>query len=237
MAVVRAALSKEDLHKEAVRAFLGDVPCTFAPTSGGVNNVVYYVKHGDTTSILRVYNNGENTARVRFEHAILAELAKVKDTLSFAIPETLPALSGGGSFVKLSNGADASMFKLIPGTLPKLGYARALGVATGELTRAMYGIKLDMQSPNAPYYDIYKVHHAVTRDKFFQVVAGPDFDGCRSAITFLVDELRKAEKSIEEYHALNLPKSLIHGDCACPWYRCSLALLMRSPILFRSPRG
>jgi Ser/Thr protein kinase RdoA (MazF antagonist) len=119
----------------------------------GVNNLVSYVKHGDTTSILRVYNNGENTARVRFEHAILTELYKVKNQFSFQIPETLPALNGGGSFVKLSNGAEASMFKLIPGTLPKLTCAKAIGVATGELTRAMFDVKLELKSPTAPYYD------------------------------------------------------------------------------------
>ena len=49
------------------------------------------------------------------------------------------------------------MFKLIPGKLPKLSCVKAIGVATGELTRAMYDVKLDMQSPTAPYYDIYKV--------------------------------------------------------------------------------
>jgi Ser/Thr protein kinase RdoA (MazF antagonist) len=177
-----------------------------------VNNLVSYVSTGDTTLILRVYNNGENTARVRFEHAILAELNKVKSQLSFAIPETLPALKDGSSYVKLSNGAEASMFKLIPGKLPKLTCVKAIGVATGELTRAMYGVKLDMQSPTAPYYEIYKVHHKVTRDKFYEVVAGPDFDGVRGATDFLVSELRKVETAIEEYHALKLPMSWIHGD-------------------------
>ena len=178
-----------------------------------MTNLVSYVKHGDTTSIVRVYNNGENTARVRFEHAILAELRKVKHTLSFAIPETLPALNGGGSFVKLSNGAEASMFKLIPGTLPKLTCARAIGVATGELTRAMFDVKLDLHSPTAPYYDVFAVHRSVTRDNFYATVAGSDFDGVRSATDFLVGELRKVEKTIEECHALDLPKSWIHGDC------------------------
>lgn len=172
------------------------------------------------------------------QHAILGELKKVKSQLSFAIPETLPALKDGNSHVKLSNGAEASMFKLIPGVLPKLTCVKAIGVATGELTRAMYGVKLDMQSPTAPYYDIYKVadglrvegsshlsalnpfsqvHHAVSREKFFEVVAGSDFDGVRGATDYLVSELRKVETALEEYHALQLPMSWIHGDLrACP---------------------
>ena len=61
------------------------------------------------------------------------------------------------------------MFKLIPGNLPKLSCVKAIGVATGELTRAMYDVKLDMQSPTAPYYDIYKVSEPelVARRSFF----------------------------------------------------------------------
>jgi hypothetical protein len=62
---------------------------------------------------------------------------------------------------------------------------------------------------------VYAVHHAVTRDKFFKMVAGPDFDGVRGATDFLVDELRKVEKVIEECHALKLPLSWIHGDAQC----------------------
>ena len=146
------------------------------------------------------------------QHAILGELKKVKSQLSFAIPETLPALKDGNSHVKLSNGAEASMFKLIPGKLPKLTCVKAIGVATGELTRAMYGVKLDMQSPTAPYFELWKVHHAVTKSKFDEVVAGSDFDGVRGATDFLVSEIRKVETAIAEYHALQLPMSWIHGD-------------------------
>jgi homoserine kinase type II len=84
--------------------------------------------------------------------------------------------------------------------------------ATGELATAMYNIKLDMESPTAPYFDIYKVHHAVTRDGFFQAVAGPAFDGVREARDYLVEQLRSVESTIKECHELNLPYSLIHGD-------------------------
>ncbi len=175
--------------------------------------MVQYVTCGDQRLVLRVYNNGSNTARVRFEHALLAELRKVSDTLSFAVPRTLPALAGGGSHVPLSNGAEASMFELIPGTLPKLTHTRAIGKAFGELTTAMYGISVaPLESPTAPYWQIYKVHHAVTRESFFATVAGPAFDSVRGATDFLVEQLRSVESTIEECHALQLPSSLIHGD-------------------------
>lgn len=104
------------------------------------------------------------------------------------------------------------MFKLIPGTLPKLTCARAIGVATGELTQAMFDIKLDLASPTPAYNMLFEVHHAVSRDKFFAVVSGPDCDGVRDAMDFLVGELRKVENEIEKCHALKLPESWIHGD-------------------------
>ena len=179
-----------------------------------MNNVVFYVEHGDAQKhVLRVYNNGENTARVQYEHAVLAELRKVAHTLSFAIPRTLPALDGGASFVKLSNGADAAMFELIPGTLPKLGFVREMGKAAGELSKAMGSISVPMESPTAPYWDIFRVHHAADRDAFYATVAGPAFDGVREATDFLVAQLRLMESSIEAFHAMKLPTSLIHGDC------------------------
>jgi Ser/Thr protein kinase RdoA (MazF antagonist) len=198
-----------------------------------VNNVVQYVQCGEKRLVLRVYNNGENAARVAFEHAVLNELRK--HPLSFAIPTTLPALDGGASHVPLRNGAEASMFELIPGTLPKLTHVRPIGRATGELTTAMYKISLPLESPTvrecgrlalcgsmlayllrayvqAPYYDIYKVHHAVTRDTFYATVAGAAFNGVRDATNYLVEELRSVESTIEECHAMQLPASLIHGD-------------------------
>ncbi len=186
-----------------------------ARRAAGVNNVVQYVTCGDQRLVLRVYNNGSNSARVRFEHAVLRELKAEAASLSFAVPRTLPALADGvSSHVPLSNGAEASLFELIPGSLPKLTCTRAIGKATGELTSAMYRIadRLQLDSPTAPYWDLYKVHHAVTRDGFFATVAGPAFDGVRGATDFLVAQIRSVEDTIKECHALNLPASLIHGD-------------------------
>jgi Ser/Thr protein kinase RdoA (MazF antagonist) len=63
--------------KEALAFFLDDEEAALDPTTGGVNNIVQYV---DTSKgeryVLRVYNNGFDTPRVKFEHAILAGLQK-----------------------------------------------------------------------------------------------------------------------------------------------------------------
>jgi hypothetical protein len=76
----RAALSTAALTEEAARKFLpDDARLHFSATTGGVNNLVYYV-HLDGSDkpayVVRVYNNGENRPRVVFEHLVLDQLNK-----------------------------------------------------------------------------------------------------------------------------------------------------------------
>lgn len=197
--------------EEAASKFLAGRSFEFAPTTGGVNNVVRYIQTADGEKyILRVYNNGNDSNRVRFEHSILGQLNKMG--LSIRIPTTVPSLESGSPHVLLSNGAEASLFHIIPGYLPKLTMVNEIGRASGELNAAMSRVKLDLVSPNPPYYELYKVHHAVTREKFFERVAGAEFNDCRQAITELVNEIIELEKLIKELLNLNLPKQLIHGD-------------------------
>ena len=120
--------------------------------------------------VLRVYNNGNNFKRVLFEHAILDKLKTVP--FSFAIPTTIPSLVDKKSHVPLSNGAEASLFQLIPGSLPKLTKIREIGYASGELNSALGRIEgiSEEACPTPPYYELFKVHHAVTREKFFEVM-------------------------------------------------------------------
>lgn len=205
--------SDVSLAEEAVAKFLGtEEKFSFRPTSGGVNNVVQYVDSllGEPKYVLRIYNNGFNSERTFFEHAILDQLREMK--LSFMIPTTVKSIDTKAAHVLLSNGAEASLFNLIPGTLPKLTRVKEIGRASGELCTAMGNLKISIPSPNPPYYEIYAVHHAVTREKFFAEILTPAFDSCRESIDFMVAELCEIEKSISAFHAMNLPTQLIHGD-------------------------
>lgn len=200
-----------DLSAEAASFFLQDKDLKFSPTSGGVNNVVQYVETSDRKQyVLRIYNNGQNTPRVKFEHEVLAQLRD--KSLSFKIPTTIGALETGESSVSLSNGAEASLFELIPGELPKLTRVRQIGAASGELSRALQDVVVNQPCPTPPYYELYKVHHAVTRDLFFQEVASSVFDSCREPTDKLVAAILDVEKKIESFKALKLPQQLIHGD-------------------------
>lgn len=175
--------------------------------------MVNYVETGEGEKyILRIYNNGKNSARVKFEHEVLRQLGNQK--LSFQIPSTLPSLEEKKAHVLLSNGAEACIFHIIPGSLPKTTSPRDIGRATGELNSALGKVRLDSFDGCAPpYYDLYKVHHAITRDIFYkEVESNPAFGACRESMDFLVAEIRKLEARLEQFQAKNLPKQLIHGD-------------------------
>ena len=216
---------KERLLYEALGKFvIGSLDdYSFEPTSGGVNNVVFYVtkKEGGssttnksvTLGVLRIYNNSNDDPRVEFEHGILAKLEEQRDMLSFGIPETIPSITGN-RFEKLSDGSSSCMFKLMKGGLPKLTKVREIGLCAGELSTAMAKIDrtaLPKVSPNFPYWDIYKVHKAVTRDKFYEELRSDQFDEWRTSANEVEKDLIEVEDRIALYHD-KLPWSIIHGD-------------------------
>jgi homoserine kinase type II len=214
---------KERLLYEALGKFVdGDLDnYSFEPTSGGVNNVVFYVtKKGNddgasvTLGVLRIYNNSNDTPRVEFEHAILGKLGEQRDMLSFGIPETFPSIITGNRYEKLSDGSSSCMFKLMIGGLPKLTKVREIGLCAGELSTAMAKIDrtaLPEVCPNFPYWDIYKVHKSVSRDKFYEELRSDQFDEWRTSANEVEKDLIEVEERIASYHD-KLPWSIIHGD-------------------------
>jgi hypothetical protein len=114
---------------------------TFLRCTGGVNNVVFYLDRPDHPRlILRIYNNGRNTARVAYEHAVLHLLAPLR--FSFSTPRPLPSLSDGSSFALLPSGAACCVTECIPGGVAENGDARAIGRATAELVRGMAPLRV-----------------------------------------------------------------------------------------------
>lgn len=216
---IGSTLTNTDLALEAVRAFYPDASSIkITPTQGGVNNVVQYLEIPQTgeKKILRIYNNGNNTPRVAFEHEVLKQLGKSTAKMSFKIPKFVTALKDKSkTFVQLSTGASACIVDIIEGGLPKLTCVRDIGRASGELNFYISDIKLGSEfgnGPTPPYFELFKVHHAVTRDLFYKTMAGPAFDGVRSSADKMVASIRAMEKEIDALKALKLPYTLIHGD-------------------------
>eukprot|EP00199_Chlamydomonas_sp_CCMP681_P002332 CAMPEP_0119116414 /NCGR_PEP_ID=MMETSP1180-20130426/52269_1 /TAXON_ID=3052 ORGANISM="Chlamydomonas cf sp, Strain CCMP681" /NCGR_SAMPLE_ID=MMETSP1180 /ASSEMBLY_ACC=CAM_ASM_000741 /LENGTH=393 /DNA_ID=CAMNT_0007105557 /DNA_START=17 /DNA_END=1198 /DNA_ORIENTATION=- len=205
------------LQQEALAHFLDDPPasqCVLTPTSGGVNNCCLYV---DTPNgqryVLRVYNNGNRTDKVKYEHECLRQLLLQQADLSFQVPKGLPARGSGDSHCLLTSGAECCIFELISGDLAKTTSPAEVGRATGELSRAMSKVHMDQVSPIAPYSELFRAHHAVTRDKFFNMVAtNPEFDACREGIDYLASEILACEQLWLDLDAEGLPKQVIHGD-------------------------
>jgi Ser/Thr protein kinase RdoA (MazF antagonist) len=117
---------------------------------------VQFVETGGKTFVLRVYNNGNQTDHVEYEHELLKQLHAQAPDLSFALPKFFPAKGGDGrTFAEVSNGAQACLCDVIPGVLPKTTNPEILGRAAGELSTALETVKIDLKAPTPPYFDIW----------------------------------------------------------------------------------
>ena len=216
-----ATIAKPEVVQQALSFFLEEPnSAKVTPTSSGVNNVVQYVETADGNDlILRIYNNGCNTAAVEYEHAILENIDR--SSLPFQVPQYIPSLTNTGkTMMELDSGAQCCMCWRIPGVLPKTADPKPLGRATGQLMKAMEKIHLDMvlTPPIAPYYRVYDVHKAIggEKSKFYNYCRGPEFDGCRAGIESLCAALHKIDYAVESMLSQRgkdeLPQQVIHGD-------------------------
>lgn len=186
-------------------------PYSFHPTQGGVNNNVFYIHNGcgERIGVMRVYNNGNDSSKVRFEHEVIRQL--LLQSLSFEVPRALPVLNDPSTtHATLSSGADAAAFHLIRGKLPKLRLAKEIGRASGELSTALSRVVIGEIKPVIPpYYDLYHVHHAITKEKFLDGIKSSTYDDFREYADILLVELLRVEECLD---SLDIPKQLIHGD-------------------------
>eukprot|EP00960_Hanusia_phi_P027663 746944-Hanusia_phi.AAC.1 len=210
-----ATEASPELLREALVKLMGEEEgkqAEIEPTSGGANNVVRYVHVKGETFVLRLYNNGNATRNVHFEHELLKQLNLQAPHLTFQVPSYLKCVNSDNTYVILSTGAAACMCHVIPGKLPKTTSPEILGRAAGELLTALADIKVDLTAPTPPYHQLWDVHSAITPEVYSSVVSKQEFDFIREPINILTAELRRLEKKIEDMLALGLPKQLIHGD-------------------------
>lgn len=172
-----------------------------------------------TKKLLRIYNNGEDTIQVNFEHKIL-EILHAKgyaDEFFFKIPKYMPNPEDPSStFLKLSNGAEACIVDFIEGTLPKYTCMESVGEASGILNTALGEITEDVNDAAEcncdPYFAMWDVHPALTKENFIETMNGPDFDGKLRpfADLMLQETISITDKCVGEYK--DLPEQLIHAD-------------------------
>lgn len=215
-------LTNDDLAREAINKFFPSVDAKavdMVPTTGGVNNIVQYLTFPDgSKKLLRIYNNGEDTQQVTFEHAVLSTLWEegYADKFDFKIPKYMPFGDSGNTFAKLSNGAEACIVDFIDGSLPKISCLEPIGKASGELCTAL-GKITDIVKNKAecncdPYYEMWEIHTAITKENFIATMKGPDFDGkLRPFADLMLDETIKITEKCEGDYK-DLPEQLLHGD-------------------------
>ena len=220
---VGSKLTNNDLALEAIGEFFPDIDATaveMIATEGGVNNIVQYLTFPDgSQKLLRIYNNGEDTVQVKFEHTLLSVLhaKNYPDEFDFSIPKYMPSPKDSSStFLKLSNGAEACIVDFIEGTLPKASCFETIGKASGELNTALGEITEDVRSSAEcncdPYADMWGVHDALTKENFVETMKSSIFDGelRKYADLMLQETISITDKCANEYKSL--PEQLIHGD-------------------------
>ena len=194
-------------------------------TSGGVNNHVRYCdcENGERF-VVRLYNNGRETDRVAFEHAVLRAVEpKVAACDSgFVVPRALEAKDGSGArYVVLPSGDCGSVFELIPGSLPKTRFADAVGEATAALSKCMEEAESEVRavapvSPTSVYRDIFGafIKKGGSRDAFFvEAETNPGLDAVRVSVNDLLNSIRVLEEKLADIESSGgLPETLIHGD-------------------------
>lgn len=213
MAESTATAVDMDEAKLALSYFIDDPGATITPTEGGANNIVQYVETSDGKRyVLRIYNNGLDTGRVKYEHSVLEKIDP--STLPYEIPRYVRSLKTGKTMMELPSGTMCCLCQCIPGGLPKTTDPKPLGKATGQLMLALGNVDpegVDGEACEA-YYEIYQAHHSMNREKFYEYLKGPELDGVRTAIDTMVTEFKVLDDFIEEYLEKCLPQHLTHGD-------------------------
>lgn len=79
------------------------------------------------------------------------------------------------------------------------------------------GQATQFKAPNPPYFDLYRAHHALTRDIFYSELAKLRTEATAEVLVFvdlLMAEIVKIEAVISHVQTLSppLPQQLIHGD-------------------------
>jgi Ser/Thr protein kinase RdoA (MazF antagonist) len=219
--VTSATVASEASLREAAAHFFSEPTLSglsFSKCEGGVNNKVYTVSLPGSAApsfCLRLYNNGNNTGRVLYEHEVLAALEALPASaaLPFELPRAIKSLSAQPFVTLSSSGACACLFPLIPGGAAPLSAARAIGRATAQLVGLMAGLSIQAPAVNPLYRHIYTAHQCMSRELFAATVAAREFEPVRPSMDFLCAEVARAEaESIPEALAAGLPEQVINAD-------------------------
>jgi len=180
----------------------------------GWNNTTRYVTAGGNRWVLRVYETHRDADKIRFEHAVLLELARRNPPFAVPVPLRLPS---GATFVPVPDGSGrfGCLFRYIEGNRPDSSVPRvagAVGEAVGALCRELSAVKVSVRPAYAPYYEIDATHPSCPQERIEAFCASPPpaFRGQRAELAMLAEELRQFRRYAPKLR--KLPHQLIHGD-------------------------
>jgi len=125
--------------------------------------------------VLRVYETHRDADKIRFEHAVLLELAR--RNLPFAVPVPM-RLPSGATFVPVPDGSGrfGCLFRYIEGNRPDSSVPRvagAVGEAVGALCRELSAVKVSVRPAYAPYYEMDAAHPSCPQERIEAFCASP----------------------------------------------------------------
>jgi len=196
--------------QDIVAAWPIDGPVAVHPLLNGTNNLSYSVVAPGARYILRIYQNTAMPECVRYEHALLARLARA--TLPFAVPVPLPT-HAGSTLVAASPSDDrlAALFQFISGRRPDgrdLAQYRICGAALADLDHAFAHIALPpLPNPLPPFGDLSHLHRAIP-DPVAMVEELPLEPHMRARIAQVVGDVVAAVPDLYQ----SLPRQIVHRD-------------------------
>ncbi len=178
------------------------------------NNLVQIVDTHDAGSfVLRVYQHQRDIRRIRYEHALVAQLQAAR--LPFTVPHPVPTSSGETvvSVPTLVGSLFASLWPLVLGSVPRMGdleqihsAGQALGVLDQALAQVDVNPALDV-TPPARHGDLAHVHRVVA-DLLAAVENAPVDAGSKAGVTKVLQYVLADVPHLYR----TLPQQIIHRD-------------------------
>ncbi|WP_433620149.1 phosphotransferase [Paenibacillus cellulositrophicus] len=182
--------------------------------ASGWNNTTRFIEGAEGRGVLRIYETHREIDKIRFEHAVLASLAR--DKLDFRTPVPIPALTGD-TIIQLDDGSGryACLFKYIDGIRPESTGFRAaysFGEAAGCLSEALSRLVVAPSPAYRPYYELAHSYPGCSPERVGQFCIAPPepFCGLEGPLRRIGEAHREVIRELEGLE--RLPHQLVHGD-------------------------
>ena len=193
--------------QEAVKYFISTDEVSIENNSVGSMNRTRFLTTLNNKFVLKISGKQRTDKQLQFEYELLQKLQK--HIFSFS----LQCYANYKSQLQLSDQSWASLYVYIPGKKPDIHnplHIREMGKASGELTIALENVRVDIDSPMVPSWDLYHLHPQITKESLRNFLQNPLFGLDRSKLDRFRTELYRLEAELDRLQSL--PMQIIHRD-------------------------